>query len=651
MFSNSARCFAVLCFFFLAAGCSRNAEPVIERIAVLRFENLTPDRSLDWMGRAATEVVADEISAGRDVYVIPSVTIHRFDPMLGGHRPLAAAGISAESNQARLAGASRLIYGQISLVDGKLRISASEEDVTTRKILRGVSADGSSSTDLLSAADRIARDLSPRVRPFSTHNLEALHEYSLALEAPPSDAGMHYERAVAADPNFGAAYVKWARTAILQQGREGFEKILAKAKSRGNGIPEMDRVQLTVAALSFQVDAQESPDARLRAGIDALSADARLNPNDPEILRALATVELGARRYSDAIRHYGDALRTLPGNADLVNQLGYAQMFSGDYAGATKSLGEYQRLRPNDPNPLDSLGDANFYFGNFGEAEKLYLQAHAKYPGDANDLLKAAHARLMTGDVAGANQIFAQYRKSRAAQDELAAFRTAEWQYLTGQRKEAVHDLSRLATVAKIPAIASAAEAQVAIWQLQLGDRPSAREHAARAAAVQPSPLTALTSMLCEEAASVQDLRARIDRTFPGVQNATVRRIALGYALLLARNFAEAAPLWKEIAKEVPPSDQAPPILYAWTLVETGRVQEAAPFLRWNPLPQPNSAADFTSLVYPRIFYLRAVLLGREGHKVEAQREYNVFLKLLGGADDIFGEKKRAQDALAHNAT
>ncbi|MDQ6704666.1 MAG: tetratricopeptide repeat protein [Acidobacteriota bacterium] len=640
MFSNRARRIAALCLSFLLIGCSRSAAPGVERIAVLRFENLTPDRSLDWMGRAASEIVADELSAGRDVYVLSSATLHRFDPMLGGARPPAAAGISAEIGKALLAGATRLIYGQISLVTGKLRISASEEDVTTRKILRVVSAAGSSSTDLLSAADRIARDLSPRVRPFSTRNVEALHEYSLALEAPPSEAGMHYERAVAADPNFGAAYVKWARMAIVQQSREGFDKILAQAKSRGNAIPEMERAQLAVDGVNLQADPKGS--------IDALSADARLNPNDPDILRALATVELGARRYTDAIRHYEDALRTLPSNAELLNQLGYAQMFAGDYPGAMKALGEYQRLRPNEPNPLDSLGDANFYFGNFGEAEKFYLQAHAKNPGDVNDLLKAAHARLMTGDIAGANQIFAQYRKGRTAQDELAAFRTAEWQYLTGQRAEAVQNLSQLATVAKIPAIVSAAAAQAAIWQLQLGNRPRAREYAARAAAVQPSPLSALTSMLCEEAASVQDLRAPIDRTFPGVQNAAARRLALGYALLFARNFTEAAPVWNEIAKEAAPSDQAPQVLYGWTLAATGRIREAAPFLRWNPLPQPNSAADFTCLVYPRIFYLRALLLEKEGHKADAQREYNVFLKLLGSADDIFGEKKRAQDALTH---
>ena len=82
-----------------------------------------------------------------------------------------------------MAGASRIIYGQISLVDGKFRIAASEEDVTSRKILRGVSAEGNSSTDLLSAADSVARALSPEVRPFSTHNMEALHEYSLALDS------------------------------------------------------------------------------------------------------------------------------------------------------------------------------------------------------------------------------------------------------------------------------------------------------------------------------------------------------------------------------------------------------------------------------------------------------------------------------------
>ena len=48
-----------------------------ERIAILRFENMSADPSLDWQGRALSEVLTQEIGA------IPSTRMHSFDRVLG----------------------------------------------------------------------------------------------------------------------------------------------------------------------------------------------------------------------------------------------------------------------------------------------------------------------------------------------------------------------------------------------------------------------------------------------------------------------------------------------------------------------------------------------------------------------------------------
>ncbi len=619
--------------FVILATCSRPSESPIRRIAVLRFENLTPDRSLDWMGRAASEAIARAISGAPDACVIPSNAIHGFDSFLG-RQAISAPGVSSENTQARLAGATHLIYGDISFEGGKLHLSAREEDVATRKMTHYAQETGSSPSDLLSSTDRLARQFSRRVLSPLARNDEALRHYATALEVQPSDAALEYERAVSADPDFGVAYVNWIHIEIARQDRVAAETVLNRAKSRGNGIAELDRSRLALEALNLRPDPA--------ASVSALSTAVRLTPNDLGILGDLATAELATGHPAEAAGHYRAALRTAPGIVELWNSLGYAEMYAGNYSAAIQALTEYRRRRPNEANPLDSDGDVNFYFGNFAEAEKLYLQAYAK-SGDTSDgdLIKAAYARLLSGDLAGANQVFDRYRAAKKPGEPLAAFRMAQWQFLTGHRNEAVGMLTAVADAAALPGVRSGAETQVAIWELQLGNRAGARQHAARAAAAQASPVSGLVQFISDEPGSAANVRARAEQVFPGAQSLTLRRFAVGYSLLFAGNFADAAPVWREIADNSL-TDRALAAIYGWTLVETGRAREAGPMLRYNPIPQPNSAADFSSLVYPGILYARAAQFDQEGKKADALRNYKLFLTLVGTAEDVFGDKRHA---------
>ena len=54
---------APLLFFLLLSGCTRQSPaPRVERIAILRFENLGADVSGDWMGRAFSELITAELA-------------------------------------------------------------------------------------------------------------------------------------------------------------------------------------------------------------------------------------------------------------------------------------------------------------------------------------------------------------------------------------------------------------------------------------------------------------------------------------------------------------------------------------------------------------------------------------------------------------
>lgn len=633
----------VLILVFLFA-CSRQTERPADRIAVLRFENLTSDPSLDWMGRGISEVVAGQLRGSPRSFVIPFSTLHGFDRYVGAS-PLSAPGISAERTQALLARAMHIAYGQFSIVNSRLRLDAVLEEAANQRITRTASATGSLNDGLFPLAAAVSRQLFDYVQPFGTQNQEALRAYATALEA--SDASVAAEalsRAVAADPNFGAAYVRWSELALSQQDRAGAEKIFGLARSRGNKIPELDRAKLDTNSALLRGDAA--------AQIRALTALSSLTPSDASLFQTLADIELNRHDYRKAVEHYRRAVSLQPDEDALLNRLGYAQAYTGDLQGARQTLGRYERLRPDQANPLDSLGDVHFYTGKFSEAEEFYLRAYAK---DANfveggALLKAAQARLMTGDIAAADTHFNRYFKSRLAlKGSAVEVQRAEWEYLTGRRRSGIARLQAFARASEstMPAIASSGYSQLCVWELELGDQAQARQHALQARAAQ-SGWAPVFLFLTEPEASASEWALRAERWFPDGRQAAVKRLALTVALLFGKHFEAAIPWLREMHERSSPGMQeGTSILLAWALMESGRTEEAAPLLQFNPLPQAGGFAPLTSLYLPRIFFLRGRILERQGKGNQAKQNYRLFLTLSGPDPKIFSEEKNAREALA----
>jgi Flp pilus assembly protein TadD len=345
------------------------------------------------------------------------------------------------------------------------------------------------------------------------------------------------------------------------------------ARVRGEAIPPVDRARLDAVAAQLSGDPA--------AASQALARLSQLTPDDTNLLRALASAELAAKHFPQAIDYLKKALAVDPGNAVLLNTLGYAYAYSGNFDAAVDTLRQYQRLRPQEPNPLDSLAEVHFYYGRFGEAEKLYRQVYEKDATFLNSasLVRAAIARFLSGDPAGAEPIFVQYEAARrAAGDQAIGLTRARWDALRGRRADAV---SKLETMRE-----PAADCTLTVWLLEAGDREGAARRTACRFLTDPHPAS-----------------------FP-------TPLARAYALLLAKDFEQAVPMLRQIvARDAPsPSDPAP-VMLAWALVETGRLDEAGPYLRFNPVPAAPVADPFESLVYPRILRLREIVARKQGGK------------------------------------
>jgi hypothetical protein len=94
-----------------------------------------------------------------------------------------------------------------------------------------------------------------------------------------------------------------------------------------------------------------------------------------------------------------------------------------------------------------------------------------------------------------------------------------------------------------------------------------------------------------------------------------------------------------------PSADPSLPVMLAWTCLETGRANDAAPLLRLNPIPSTNGVSLFAPFSFPRIYYLRGLLAEKQGKPDEARANYRIFRQLSGPDPLIWGEEQRASRA------
>ncbi|HTQ52879.1 MAG TPA: hypothetical protein VMI94_00370 [Bryobacteraceae bacterium] len=592
-------------------GCGRRGPQVVPQVAVLRFENLSADPALEWMGRGFSEILAGELAGTLQRGVIQFPSLHAFDSSLGP-RP-AAPGISTERTGALVAGANQAIYGYFSVTRGTLEATAVEEDLATQQMIRTATARGPAGGGIFPLADALARQMGA-AESFDTRSTEALQAYAAALDASvgghdPAAVARDFAQAIAADPDFGRAWVLWLDTTMTGRDRAGADRIAAQARLHANRFAQPQRAALDLDAALLRGD--------FRAQIQARRELARLNPANPNHHRALAETLMGVRDYTEAIVEFRRTLALRPDDLLALNSMGYAAAFSGDLPTAIRVLRGYEQLRPKEPNPLDSLGDVHFVLGHFAEAEQFYLAAHTRSPAFLNGgtLLKAAQARLMTGDIAGANALFGRYAgERRAARDPDVALQAAEWQWATGARRAAVGNLERLA------ANDARVDTQLALWWLELDDGARAAEHARKAVA-EATPASAAVSSLIAFLAGVS----------PPPSPPVLNEYARAYALLFAKQFQPAAPALEHLyAQPTGELDNGLSLLLAWAYVETGQWQKAEPLLRLTPLPQAVGLPVLYSLYFPRLFWLRGVTLDKEGRRRESAAYFALFRKLSG---------------------
>jgi Tfp pilus assembly protein PilF len=554
--------------------CHRKENRAVDRLAILAFENLSADASLDWVGPAVAGMLAEQVSASTNKYP------YRVNNL----------------REARLTGATQVVQGYYAVSNNRLEIHGVVEDLRSRRNLQEAISNARPGGDLSSAAAAMAHAIESRTRPFGTQNAVAIRAWgqSQVAEGGPQRVEA-LKRALVADPNFGEAYAELIRVYAAMGDSAGVQSTLKQADDRLSQFTDLERAR--VELIASQVRGNE---AQRRSSLMALS---RLVSTDVQAIEGIAQSELAARRFNSAVDFFKSAVAIQPDNPVLLNQLGYTEAYRGNLDGAREVLERYRTLQPGQANALDSLGEVHFFAGRFADAAKYFLDAARIQPNllGGVEVLKAAQAKYMQGNLTEADQVYGRWDKlHRDSRDPAADLRKAQWLYITGRRAEAIK-AAELAAADANPEVAAYALCHLALWSMDAGDRAKASDFAARAAQSAHGSVAQIAA-LCRY---IVDLP-------PQPEGQRIPDIARAYAALFAGHPADAIPLLKPLyEKSSPTSDANLRILYAWALSGAARRDEARPLLDRYPIPL--GAADdvlFMTQLFPRFLALRSAIVG-----------------------------------------
>lgn len=268
---------------------------------------------------------------------------------------------------------------------------------------------GACTTTGIGTTATTARDQAPMAIAVSTQSATARDEFLRGLRAQDvernTEARRHFDRAIAADPNFALGHLYAAFTApSLPLYRSHLDEAIRLADRASPA------EQLWIRA------AQKGLDNDTEGQIVILKQLVALTPSDPRALGYLAGVQFDAGRISDARATAERATQVAPNFAPGFIQIGnsYLNTEPSDPARGAVYIRQAVALEPNQPYTHDYLGDAYRAQNNLAAARAEYSRMIELDPSRAGAFQQRGHVNSFLGNYAEAR---ADYDRAIALAD------------------------------------------------------------------------------------------------------------------------------------------------------------------------------------------------------------------------------------------
>ena len=380
-------------------------------IAVLPFENLSPDPSNAFFADGMTEDILTQLAKVRELKVISRSSVMRYK---GTQKPVRE--IAAEL------GVATVLEGSVRRAGNQVRIVGQLVDARTDQHLWAETYDRELK-DVFSIQSEVAQKiagaleatLSPaekrRIEQSPTQNLAAYDQYLKGRELyyhyrkpDNEDAVEHFRKALELDPGFALAYsglgdayaqrvLRFASPhAELQRSYEMSHKAIALDAGLAEGYKALGLAHLVAGTY--------------RESLDASKKAVDLNPNHATATANLGAVLLFLGRFDEALRWYHRAAELDPRNAVLASAFGVVYTALGDSKQAERWSKRSLELQSDLGQGHANLIYFYLHERRYAEATQQSASALALLPNDAFALTAAGNEALLTGNLAGARPIF-----------------------------------------------------------------------------------------------------------------------------------------------------------------------------------------------------------------------------------------------------
>ena len=280
-------------------------------------------------------------------------------------------------------GVRYLLEGSVQRSGGRLRINVELVDTEAGNHLWSDKYDRDASDVFAVQDDVISRVVSAlrvtlssgerqQIARIPTTNLEAYDYYLRAEEENFYKADYQtigrslgfYHKAITLDPNFADAYAGYARAAV-EIWRLDFDYVM-------------------------------SPPVARKAAYDAAGRALALDPGNARAFAALAILQLGDRRFDEAISSAHRAVTLNPNDAEAAANLAFVLAYSGQAAGAVTAIEQALRLNPAPSPGFQLLAGKVFYIARqYDRAIAALETVRTLWPSveTVHEFLAASYAR------------------------------------------------------------------------------------------------------------------------------------------------------------------------------------------------------------------------------------------------------------------
>ena len=384
-------------------------------VLVFPFENLSNDRSLDWIGEGIAELIVEKLQSEPGLYVFSR------DERLAAYE---STGIPENATISRATelklgwdcGADWIITGRFSGTAEDFQIAARVVELEIAGASKETEAKGKLE-DIIPLTNTVSFDLLRKISP----GTPMLEEEYMARPPTPRSAFENYIRgilsvdpqkrveflqtAVRLHPQYMAAMFQLGRTLYLERDLRTSNQWMEKVSG-----PNRPQAQFTMGLNYFYIGDYTRSIVTFRE-----------LPQTYDVLLNLGSALSLRGDHAAAIAAWRHAAETDPFGSDAFFNIGYASLEEGDLDAAVRNLGESLRLRGRDSEALFLLGSAYERQGRIDESQRLIAQA-ARLSQRVERWLTQPIPRLerlsTTASVTKSNEIWTGTRLARRARGQ-----------------------------------------------------------------------------------------------------------------------------------------------------------------------------------------------------------------------------------------